>query len=133
MSSNNLSPPTWLNGETIEVPYTPNTKNNHLVQVNQHQLGYYRVNYNDDHWDNLIEILKENHKTFSEQSRAQLIDDSVNLARAGLLSYEKVFSLLSYLKDEVSVVPWATLNNALTFLARTLKGSSAITVFEVNS
>jgi hypothetical protein len=40
-------------------------------------------------------------------NRAQIIDDAINLARSGLLSYEIALGVTSYLNKEVEYIPWA--------------------------
>lgn len=35
------------------------------IKVNAGQMGYYRVLYNEDNWQNLIEELKRDHGTFT--------------------------------------------------------------------
>lgn len=75
---------------------------------NKQQLGYYRVNYEIENWKNLIDIL--NSKS-SEQihvlNRAQLIDDAMSFAEAGMIDYEIATGILMYLREEVDYVPWA--------------------------
>lgn len=47
--------------------------------------GYYRVNYDPENWMALAEVLDEAHETIDLLNRAQIIDDSFNLARNGRL------------------------------------------------
>jgi aminopeptidase N len=47
------------------------------------QMGYYRVNYDGDTWLQLSGSLS----SLSNINRAGLIDDALNLARAGQLGY----------------------------------------------
>lgn len=35
------------------------------IKVNAGQMGYYRVLYNEDNWQNIIDELKRDHGTFS--------------------------------------------------------------------
>lgn len=122
---------TWFTGASTSISYTPNTENEKLIHINSNQIGYYRVNYNDEHWDTLIEILHTDHRNISEQNRAKLIDDSINVAKAGLISFSKVFNLLSYMRSETSFVPWATANSALPYIIRVFRGSSEFDRVEV--
>ena len=52
------------------------------VLLNVAQAGYYRVNYDDVTWARLAGVLRSNHEMIGTKNRAQLIDDSFNLARS---------------------------------------------------
>jgi len=56
--------------------------------INVQETGYYRVNYDESNWNDIIEVLNQDHKQIHELNRAQLIDDSMNLARAKQVTYE---------------------------------------------
>lgn len=47
--------------------------------------GYYRVNYDIENWQILARVLSEDHQAIHVLNRAQLLDDSFNLARTGKL------------------------------------------------
>ena len=53
------------------------------VIFNRAQTGYYRVNYDQNNWELIIAQLKKDHRVISNINKAQLIDDSMELARAG--------------------------------------------------
>lgn len=53
------------------------------VIFNVQETGYYRVNYDAENWNLIIQQLKENHESIQVINRAQIIDDVLNLARAG--------------------------------------------------
>ena len=53
------------------------------VVFNVQQTGYYRVNYDQANWDALIQQLNSNHDIINVINRAQIIDDALDLARAG--------------------------------------------------
>lgn len=80
--------------------------------VNVDRLGFYRVNYDDTNWRRLTSAIKSQRDAFSSQTIAQLIDDSLSLARDSLVSYRTVFELLEILKNETSIIVWnaASLN-----------------------
>jgi ribosomal protein S4E len=48
--------------------------------------GYYRVMYDNDNWINLSRVLKsENSTKIPSLTRAQLLDDSLEMAKTGRL------------------------------------------------
>ncbi len=86
--------------------------------INVQESAYYRANYPEENWQGLADLLN-NKDTFTkihELNRAQLIDDSMNLARAGLVDYQLALSLVSYLEHETEYIPWNAAFRALDFL-----------------
>lgn len=95
-----------------------------LLVNNQATGGYYRVLYDQKNWRLLIAKLKsKNYQSFHAQNRAQLIDDAVHFAQNGLLSYDIVFDLLTYLENERDFIPWESAKKSLEFFERMLRGS----------
>uniref|UniRef100_A0A8D8TU53 Aminopeptidase n=1 Tax=Cacopsylla melanoneura TaxID=428564 RepID=A0A8D8TU53_9HEMI len=88
------------------------------VIFNSQQTGYYRVMYDEKNWRLIIKTLRDprQYHNIHVLNRAQLIDDSMNLARAGLLSYEIALNVTSYLKHESELVPWRSAINSLGFI-----------------
>ncbi|KAK7083143.1 hypothetical protein SK128_001738 [Halocaridina rubra] len=75
-------------------------------------MGYYRVNYDENNWNLLIQQLQTDHEVIHLINRAQLLDDALDLAGAGFLSYTTAFSINAYLSSETEYVPWtAALDN----------------------
>lgn len=64
-------------------------------------------------------------------TRAQLIDDAFNLARAGYLEYSIPLSLIRYLRQETDYIPWVAAFNAIKHLNRMLVRSTGYTSFQV--
>ena len=62
------------------------------------------MNYDLRNWDLLAQQLLNDPREISVINRAQMIDDSFNLARAGLLDYSVTFNITSYLQREVEVI-----------------------------
>ncbi|KFP66869.1 Endoplasmic reticulum aminopeptidase 1, partial [Cariama cristata] len=75
------------------------------VKFNVDMKGYYIVHYEDDGWDRLINLLKENHKLISSHDRGSLISNVFQLVRIKKLSISKAFDLTLYLKHERQIVP----------------------------
>lgn len=67
--------------ETKVVPGMPNE--NQWVMFNVLQSGFYRVNYERSNWKRLNRQLKKDHLEIHTVSRAQLIGDAFQLAKAG--------------------------------------------------
>ncbi|XP_011706301.1 PREDICTED: uncharacterized protein LOC105461501 [Wasmannia auropunctata] len=96
---------------------------NSLLIFNKQQSGFYRVNYKKEHWMELIDYLKnENFETIDEINRAALIDDLMNLARAGYIDYKIAISATMYLKQETSYYPWIAFFNNLPYLNNRFTG-----------
>ncbi|CAG2054125.1 unnamed protein product, partial [Timema podura] len=57
-------------------------------------------------------------------NRAQLLDDSLNLARAGILDYVSALDVTRYLYRETDYIPWYSAFNAFNFLNIRLRGAS---------
>lgn len=96
------------------------------VVVNIQETGFYRVNYDDKLWEQIVAKLKTDKFTdIHEFNRAQLVDDVLNLARANIQKYQAVFTLLEYMKNETSFVPWASASSGLRYLQRQLLGTKS--------
>ncbi|XP_072050679.1 glutamyl aminopeptidase-like [Amphiura filiformis] len=74
--------------------------------ANVGQTGYYRVNYDTQTWDSLVDQLLSDHTVFSAADRSGLIDDAFNLARAEDIDYTVALNLTKYLINERDYVPW---------------------------
>ena len=95
-------------------------------------LGYYRVNYNKQHWLKLIDYLKtQDIQTIHEINRAALIDDLMNLARADYIDYETVISATMYLKKENNYFPWRAFFNNLPYLNNRFIGRDNEDIYKV--
>lgn len=95
--------------------------------------GYYRVNYDTDNWNLIIKELQEKNTNIPPLNRAQLLDDALNLARAGKLPYSLALDLTLYLEQEKDYIPWAAALTALSFLDRRLTNNEGHDDFKVQS
>lgn len=88
------------------------------ILVNIQQTGYYRVNYDRHNWKLLSAYLqdKNTYSKIAPANRAQLIDDAMNLARAGILDYGIALNMTKYLVHENEFVPWKAALYSLNFL-----------------
>jgi len=90
------------------------------------------VLYNEENYKLLTNYLNsENYKNIHLLNRAQLLDDSLNLARAGVLKYSTALDLTTYLKNETDFIPWISYFRALTFLNSRLTGTKDYENFQV--
>lgn len=104
---------------------------NQWMIVNTQQVGYYRVNYDIDNWKLIVNQLLTNHTQIHTINRAQIIDDSMDLARAGLLDYHIGLDITKYLINEKEFVPWEAATNAFNFLDNTLRRSESYGLWRV--
>lgn len=78
------------------------------------------------------QLNKQNFKEISTINRAQLIDDALNLARAGKLDYSIALDVTSYLAHETEYLPWKAAFNALQYLDDMLIKTQGYDKFRVN-
>ncbi|VDP29664.1 unnamed protein product [Soboliphyme baturini] len=97
----------WLNANKKAT--VTGLSNDDWLLVNVRQKSFCRVNYDLRNWKLIQQQLLDDYEKIHFLSRAQLLDDSQNLARAGLISYELALNLTKYLSKETSYVPWTAL------------------------
>ncbi|XP_011705877.1 PREDICTED: aminopeptidase N-like, partial [Wasmannia auropunctata] len=86
--------------------------------------GFYRVNYNNRGWENILYALKNDDlNNIHVLNRAAIVDDLLNLGRAGYLNYVTVFDGLRYLSKETHYLPYKAAFNGLEFLNKRFTGS----------
>lgn len=91
--------------------------------LNVQQSGYYRVNYDVDSWRKLIDALnKTDHSRIDVTNRAQIMDDLLNLARAGHVDYEVALNGTTYLRNEKYYIPWKAFFNGFNFILQRYQG-----------
>lgn len=114
-------PRIWLRQEpTITILNLTKPKSfQQWVLFNIQATGYYRVNYDNHNWELLADHLLNSplQNKFPAITRAQLLDDALNLARAGILGYDVALNMTRYLaKKEMDYVPWKAFHEHLKFL-----------------
>ena len=87
-------------------------------------MKHFRVNYDAENWKKISKSLLDNHRKIHRNNRAQILDDSLTLARAGHLDYSLALENLEYLADEVDFMPWAAAIGELNYMGKML-GRSA--------
>lgn len=93
-----------------------------------------RVNYDERNWQLLAEALMgENATQIDRLSRAQLLDDVLNLASAGVVGYDLAFSFLRYLPKENEFIVWQAVARNLEWLFRQLQNTPIIVGIKVST
>lgn len=111
----------WFGNETATIQV--NNGSEDWVLCNVQETGYYRVNYDAESWGKIIDLLNsEEFETIHVLNRAQIIDDLLNLARAGYVSYETALAATNYLTRESNYIPWKSLFTGLEYVSRRLLG-----------
>lgn len=96
-----------------------------------HITGFYRVNYDERNWNLIWSQLIQDPFAIPVWTRAQLIDDALNLARAGRLAYTQALNLANYLRKETEYLPWKAALDSLEYLDGMLLRSSTYESFKV--
>lgn len=113
-TSNEASQIEWISTTfsslTIAVPTLTATE---FLLCNVNQFGLYRVDYDQQNWQLISDALRNNLNSINPLTRAQLIDDSLNLARFKQLQFSIPFNLITYLEEELDYIPWLS---AITIL-----------------
>ena len=68
-----------------------------------------------------MQYLINDHKAVHRKNRAQLLDDSLTLAKAGHLSYPIALAISSYISQEVDYIPWTSMLNAFDYIEKMLR------------
>ncbi|NXO41080.1 AMPN Aminopeptidase, partial [Locustella ochotensis] len=122
-----IIPITWMTGSSYENStywLTKVTDTNNIFKLNSpnwlllnlNVTGYFRVNYNQENWDQLLNQLGTNHSVIPVINRAQIIDDAFNLARAKYVSVTLALDTTRFLSKEREYIPWqAALTNLRYF------------------
>jgi aminopeptidase N len=93
-----------------------NTKADSWYIANIKHAGFYRVNYDQENWNLLIDQLKTDHKLIDSVSRGQLLDDAFTLGRAEVIDQTTFLSIAQYLENEENPLPFVTALNGLGFI-----------------
>lgn len=92
------------------------------IYVNLNRTGYYRVNYDITSWKRLL----MNFHALPEITRAQLLDDAFQLARAEFVDYEIPLTLcLMMTKNPVDHLSWWAFSNGIGYLTNMVRREPA--------
>ena len=129
---NSTKPTSWMTNKETTKTITGMPGPDKWVIFNNQQTGYYKVNYDLNNW-NLIGIqLYQDYRKISTLNRAQVIDDSLDLARAGVLPYRNALHIISYIAKEEEYLPWKSALDNLRYIKNMLSRSGAYGLFRVN-
>lgn len=106
----------WMSDTDVTLSISGLPSSDSWVIFNVQQGSYYRVNYDESNWQLIIDQLMTDFLVVHSSNRAQILDDSLDLARAGQLSYEISLSATSYLGNETDYVPWTAALDNLGYL-----------------
>ncbi|XP_025986451.2 aminopeptidase N [Solenopsis invicta] len=133
LNFNDTQPREWMKAERSIMFNDLDVTPSQWVLFNVQETGYYRVNYDTNNWQMIIKQLKNKtkFKYISTINRAQLIDDALNLARAGKLDYNIAFNVTSYLVHETEYLPWTAALLSLSHLDNMLIKTQAYNKFRL--
>ncbi|XP_062998822.1 aminopeptidase N [Elgaria multicarinata webbii] len=116
MSSVNGAQMYWLRSKTaINSNFSTGANFSNWLLLNVNVTGYFRVNYDQENWDRLMAQLDISHQALPVLNRAQLIDDSFNLARAKHISTVLALNTTRYLAKERDYLPWTAATSNLGY------------------
>lgn len=119
-----------MNTKTLKIDNLPKER---WAIVNIQETGFYRVNYDYENWKLIFNQLITNHTEIHALNRAQILDDAMNLARSGLLTYNMALSLTTYLKNERHYLPWKAGFNSLAYINSMLIRTGDYHYFKVSA
>uniref|UniRef100_A0A914XI57 ERAP1-like C-terminal domain-containing protein n=1 Tax=Plectus sambesii TaxID=2011161 RepID=A0A914XI57_9BILA len=126
--ANNQTNMAWLNMDTpTQIPFAAS---NPFILLNPQGIGYYRVNYDANNWNQLITAISQSASLFDLRARSQLIDDAFAIARTDKLNYSVPFQLVGYLPTETSWIPWSTAMTALQYIGIMLSRTANYGVYQ---
>ncbi|XP_043661165.1 aminopeptidase N isoform X1 [Drosophila teissieri] len=90
-----------------------------------------RVTYDERNWQLIGKALSApNASSIDRFTRAQLISDVLNLAAAGVVTYDLALNFLGHLRDEDEFIVWQAAGKCLEWLYRTLRNTAIISTFK---
>ncbi|KAL0271368.1 UNVERIFIED_CONTAM: hypothetical protein PYX00_008477 [Menopon gallinae] len=127
----NTKPKVWVKPTEEETVLTDMPEENQFVLMNVEASGLYRVNYDERNWELLIDfLLSENYSKISVINRVQIMDDLLDFARAGELSYTTAFEAAHYLKKEKNYLPWKAALSNFDYISRMFRSTDSNKLFK---
>ncbi|XP_011690580.1 PREDICTED: uncharacterized protein LOC105451677 [Wasmannia auropunctata] len=126
----NTIPKYWMSTERYNIRVKVDPKE--WVIFNLQSSGFYRVNYNNRGWQNIFNSLKNgNLDDIHVLNRASIVDDLLNLGRAGYQNYAMVLDGLLYLKRETNYLPFKAAFNGFEYLNMRFTGHEEHSYFKL--
>ena len=99
-------PYTWLWQDQVEteIPVDDVIPADTPFVVNVQGTGYHRVNYDEDNWNRLAEVLKTNKDWIHPLNRAHIICDVAALTETGHVSSAVSDNVLTYIESETEFI-----------------------------
>ncbi|XP_055901791.1 uncharacterized protein LOC129938333 [Eupeodes corollae] len=111
-SANPVVQRTWFNYDDSEIIIDlPSAID--WIKINKDQVGYYRVNYPQEIWEEINKALLNTPTAFSVSDRAHLLNDAFTLADATQLTFKTALDLTKFLQNELEYVPWNVASSKL--------------------
>lgn len=107
----------WLN-QAIDNNDASKIAQNEWILYNIDVTGYYRVNYDNRNWDNLLNQLDTDRSKIPLINRAQIIDDAFNLARAKHINTARALDTTKFLSKEFEYMPWQAALGSLSYFVQ---------------
>jgi len=101
-----------------------------ILLANVGRTGFYRVNYESNHWDYLAQLLKDRPLFFKQIDRAGLLDDAFEFGRAAVMDYTTILNLTQFLNKERSYVPWVVAFEGFAYLRDRMVNSNVYNMLE---
>ncbi|KAM3967324.1 aminopeptidase N [Aphomia sociella] len=117
----NLTPSQIITAQTTVIQR--GTSGLEWVIFNKQESGFYRVNYDNNNWALLTLALRSDERTvIHEYNRAMIVDDLFALSRAGVMTYDRAWNIMSFLEMEDQYSPWIAAISGFNFVIRRLAG-----------
>ena len=94
-------PALWLLDTSVQVTVSPGS----LPLLNKKAVGYYRVNYDNQIWQEIGDLLMVDHQLVHPLNRAQIICDVAHLSSHGAMEEATAQHVLQYYQNEQDFAP----------------------------
>lgn len=98
----------WLHLNDEKPFRIPRDEKWNWLKVNANQIGFYRVNYDEEIWSALAKQLENDHQKLSVADRSNLLDDAFAMAYTGRLSQSQALDMTRYFTKELDYVPFVS-------------------------
>ncbi|XP_015607566.1 aminopeptidase N [Cephus cinctus] len=98
---------------------------------NIQQSGYYRVNYDETNWKLIANYLdSDDYIKIHPINRAQIIDDTYNLALANRISFSIFLDISVYIRRDIDYISWYPMLTAENYLYQKLANTRSFSLFK---